>query len=926
MNQRADGYSSAMTRMCVGRLILFLAWVAALDACGGGTSHPPGQPAITVSPDTLNFGSQRVGVASGSQQLTVVNVGGRAVTFSGVALSGAGATNFSAATGCGATLAVGASCSVAVSFAPTGAGALAASLTILANATTPAAVSLTGTGVVPALAISAATLQFSTMAIDRPSIAQVLTVSNPGVVPVTPTAILVSGMDAAAFLQANTCTTSLVPGATCAITVTFKPSSGGQKAATLTVQSDAPVSLSVALSGTLDPAAANVAALKTFLGGQMGIAGFATVSTTLASDLDASSVVLQVTSASGFPAGESYIAALMAGGVVEYVLVTGGMGTTDWSVIRGYNGSTPATFTGAGTTVTWVPLAMERASHVNGDPLTSLQVGFVASVGGMAGGILSAPVANGVYEFRFDSGETRTATVQFDTNVSWSPALAAGAVLAATSVVTLSPAGTASSDPRALLAQRFDQAAAVFVTQRQRLARRGAILTADVPPVGGATLSVDSVADFPATGEFVVSTGPEDMRASVRDQSTLNIVARAQNGTAASAINGTATTLNQLFEVDFLGGGGTQAFLVPGQIDSGARFLGVSATIGALKEYAPEQPLSIHFTLSGSYFEILTSGNVAMYAIADGVTQQAPNYLVEPHYGGRYWHKFDFGSAKLRHITLFAAAYPMAIAYGANETLLPWDRSADPLFSFDSDSFGQTEGYSWQSAPNGGGLGLYFESMLDLGITQFDLVQAVGGTGYSTSGTAHPPALPRPTASGVERVAAIAAGIAPSIFVGGLGHNDNAVARSQFASDTLTYWQALRAAWPTTVLVAGQFFFPAAGVDAPLAFEANPLSTPNDPAILAALKSVGGPWIFLDANHGTWQNSSGASGPAGSVGQPLLTGTGFGGAPGYGGGHGTGVGNGDLMVRDDGVHPSNLGARYLGGVTASAIRAGILAL
>jgi lysophospholipase L1-like esterase len=268
----------------------------------------------------------------------------------------------------------------------------------------------------------------------------------------------------------------------------------------------------------------------------------------------------------------------------------------------------------------------------------------------------------------------------------------------------------------------------------------------------------------------------------------------------------------------------------------------------------------------------------------------------------------------------------MAIAYPVGATLQPWDRSKDLFISWDGDSFGQAEGYSWSSAPDTGGLGFYFEAMLDLGLSQFDYVGVVGGTGYSQEGPASPPAFPRPKYSGAQRVAAVAAGPAPSIFLCGLGHNDNAIDRVQFAADTRAYWATLRAAWPTSVLVAAQYYFPAAGPAAPQAFEPNPLSTPNDPAILAALRAAGGPWVFVNTNQGTWQNSSGATGSIGPVGQPLLTGTGYGGAPGYAGGHTTGVGNGDTMIRDDGIHPSNLGAQFLGSRTAAAIIAGVLAL
>jgi hypothetical protein len=533
-------------------------------------------------------------------------------------------------------------------------------------------------------------------------------------------------------------------------------------------------------------------------------------------------------------------------------------------------------------------------------------------------------VPNSVYPWLFADGEQRTVAVRNGVSATWTPALASGAIRSASSDLTLSPPGTTSNSPPDILTQRFDLKAPVYITEQQRLANRGAILTADVS-LSAATLSVDSTDSFPQAGNFMISTGTEDMLVNVANATTLNIVARAQDGTAARAVSGTDATLYQLLQVDFQNGG-SQAFYVAGALNSGIHYLGMAATVGALKEYLPEQPLCLNFTFDGSYFEMLTSGNLAMFVIADGVVMNAPNSLVEQPYGGIYWHKFDFGSRKTRHLTLFLSAYPMAIAYPATDSMAPWDRAEDVIMSFDGDSFGQTEGYSWQNTPDGGGLGFSLEMMLALGISEFDYMSPVGGTGYSQQGSADPPAFPRPKYSGAHRVAAITAGPAPTLFVCALGHNDNGIARPQFAADTLSYWKALRAAWPQTVFVAVQYFFPAAGPAAPLAFQPNPLSTPNDTYILAALKAIGGPWVVVDTNQGTWQNSSGASGSFGSAGQPLLTGTGYGGAPGYAGGHSTGVGNGDLMIRDDGVHPSNLGARYLGQMTAAAIAAGVLSL
>ena len=778
----------------------------------------------------------------------------------------------------------------------------------------------------PAVTLSASSLAFSVGAVGVLSTPKTVVVSNSGTAALNVRGVSIVGTDASMFTQVNTCTSPLPPGTSCTVSVTFTPASTGQKNASLAVQTDAPTSTSVALQGAVDLSAANVAGLKALFAAPHAIAAYNQVSTRLASDLAPGATTITLVGVNGFPTDADFIVELADGVNTEYVLVIAGFGTTTWTALRGYNGSTAEAFSAATTTVSWVPLAAMKGDTINGTPVTSIVATFAASVGGGTSGTLTAAVPNGIYHLTFDSGESRDVTVQLGTFASWGPALAPGTVMTATTSLTLAPAGMSAAAPAQLLTQRFDLGAPVYITQKNRLTRRGAVLTADLPASGAATMTVDSTVDFPQAGSFVVNTGYEDVLVSVADATTLTLLARAQNGTHATALTGAATTFYQVMEADFGAGGGTQAFYVAATLNSGKSYLGVAATVGALREYKPKQPVALHFVLDGSYFELLAEGNIAALVIADGVIQHAPNSIVEPTYSGCYWHKFDFGSRRVRKITLLLAAYPMSIAWAATDTLTPWNRSQDPFVSFDGDSFGETEGYSWQSAPDGGGLGLYLEAMLALGISQFDYAAPVGGTGYSQEGPSSPPVFPRPKYSGVHRVAAVVAGPAPAIFVGGLGHNDNGIGRQQFAADTLAYWTAIRAAWPSTVLVAAQYFFPAAGAQAPAAFEPNPRSTPNDPAILAALEAVGGPWVFINTNLGTWQNSSGVTGVMGVSGEPLITGVGYGGAPGYAGGHATGVGNGDLMIRDDGIHPSNLGARYLGTMTAQAITAGILAL
>jgi hypothetical protein len=99
-----------------------------------------------VSPTALDFGGQALGTTSAAQSVVLTNNGGAALTISSVLATG----DFAADNGCAlapATLAAGASCTIGVTFSPTGTGALSGILRIVDNASgSPRLVALAGSG------------------------------------------------------------------------------------------------------------------------------------------------------------------------------------------------------------------------------------------------------------------------------------------------------------------------------------------------------------------------------------------------------------------------------------------------------------------------------------------------------------------------------------------------------------------------------------------------------------------------------------------------------------------------------------------------------------------------------------------------------------------------------------------------------------
>jgi hypothetical protein len=106
-------------------------------------------PTATLSAAALSFGSEPQGSIGTQQTLTVTNGGSAPLLVSAIDLGGPDQGDYLVQDGCTAPVAPGSACQIGVRFAPQIAGSSSASLTILSNAASAPAVTVSGTGIAP---------------------------------------------------------------------------------------------------------------------------------------------------------------------------------------------------------------------------------------------------------------------------------------------------------------------------------------------------------------------------------------------------------------------------------------------------------------------------------------------------------------------------------------------------------------------------------------------------------------------------------------------------------------------------------------------------------------------------------------------------------------------------------------------------------
>src|SRR3989454_184426 len=213
-----------------------------------GTGVQPLQPQLSVVPPSASFGDVAVGTRN-SQTITLINSGTGNVTISQATPSGNGfsMTGLSVPL----TLSAGQRTSFNVAFAPTGAGSVTGSLSLVSDApNSPSTIALSGAGVTSTFLLTASptSLSFGNVTAGSKSAPQTVTLTNSGNSSVSISQINVSGSGFTA--SGLTAPLTLAAGQTASFSVVFASTTAGTATGNVSLVSNATNSPTIALSAS----------------------------------------------------------------------------------------------------------------------------------------------------------------------------------------------------------------------------------------------------------------------------------------------------------------------------------------------------------------------------------------------------------------------------------------------------------------------------------------------------------------------------------------------------------------------------------------------------------------------------------------------------------------------------------------------------
>src|SRR5713226_5142324 len=237
---RVPGMRRGLTRL--SRLLSIAGGFALLGSISVGSAVLASGPAVSNSPASYNYGTVVVGAQSSAQTFVLTNTGTSDLHVGGVTFGGTNPPDFRVyLSGCDYhTVAPGATCTEYVVFAPKEAGALSAALTFPDDAVgSPQTVALTGFASGPVMTFAPTSLNFGVPS-GPPSAPQTFYVRNSGNQPLTITSAAPPYLGTAYLtVVSDGCSgTTIPPGATCRMIVTFTATQAGSGSATLQIQAN----------------------------------------------------------------------------------------------------------------------------------------------------------------------------------------------------------------------------------------------------------------------------------------------------------------------------------------------------------------------------------------------------------------------------------------------------------------------------------------------------------------------------------------------------------------------------------------------------------------------------------------------------------------------------------------------------------------
>jgi len=208
---------------------------------------------VKIAPTSINFGTQSVGTLSNKTAQITNTQTTASLQFSGLQFSGTNESDFTETDNCLSigTLPPGGSCTVTITFDPTGINGRSAALTIYDDqGLSSQQIGLSGAGTI--VLLSANKLIFGNQTIGKSTSLPVTLTNVSTTASLHVTAIAVSGTNASDYSESDNCVSagSIAPGASCTVNVQFKPTAKGLRVGIVSITDDGGGSpQNVALSG-----------------------------------------------------------------------------------------------------------------------------------------------------------------------------------------------------------------------------------------------------------------------------------------------------------------------------------------------------------------------------------------------------------------------------------------------------------------------------------------------------------------------------------------------------------------------------------------------------------------------------------------------------------------------------------------------------